>query len=143
MRDKDNFNEEYERGRGYGRGNRQLSPQERYQREDYPREGYREGYRSREGYYPPSTREGYGDDRYETFDRFSGREPESRYEPRYKEPLYEPRYGQTDYSDRSGTQFSREGYEGRRQEGRSQIRCRDIMTRDVVACRRDSNIREV
>jgi len=98
-------------------------------------------------------REGYDrglrDDRY---DRYSTRDPfEGRPEPPY-EPRYESRLGRTDYKEPDRVDY---GDRGRReyadrertrwgyQTERSRIRCRDIMTRDVVACRVDSNLREV
>jgi CBS domain-containing protein len=141
MRDRDNFEDEYERGRGY-RGNRQQLPREEYIK--------REDYSSREGYNPPELREGYP--RYERGDRESGydrdrysdRELQSRYEPRYEpryqEPRYQqPRYSQSEYADRDRTQWSPGAY----QQQRSHLRCRDIMTTDVIACRPDSNLREI
>jgi hypothetical protein len=158
MRSKDKFTDEYDRGRGPSRDRgdyRQAGSREDYRdrefedREDYPREGYK----SREGYQPPSMREGYDrglrDDRY---DRYSTRDPfEGRPEPPY-EPRYESRLGRTDYKEPDRVDY---GDRGRReyadrertrwgyQTERSRIRCRDIMTRDVVACRVDSNLREV
>jgi CBS domain-containing protein len=160
MRDKNNFTDEYDRDRdrGFRRDYRDQNSREDYRvREDYPREGYR----TREGYYPATPREEFQDirdrerERYYA-DRYSTRDPnEGRYDATNQQPLYEPRYGPTDYSSER-ERNPREITEGQRREyadrdrtkwgyttQRSHVRCRDIMTRDVVACRPDSNLREV
>jgi len=145
MRDRDFFDdEEYNRGR-YGRGYRQTNP--------------RDNYASREGYNIPSSREGYQEgidrdtynrdmydrNRVQNQDRYSTREPlegrnEQRFDNRFdREERYEPRYQERyrpEYAERENVQYSY-------QTSRSHLRCRDIMTRDVVSCRRDSNLREV
>jgi CBS domain-containing protein len=170
MRDRDYFDDEYERGRGSRRvigresGGRELSPRDVGEREGYSSRGYQ----SREGYQPPTLREGYdrnydrglergvergvergldrgydrdydrGNYRGENFDRFSaGRESVNRYESRY-EPRYS--YDRSEYADRDRQEWSPTT---REKVSRSVLRCRDIMTKDVVACRRDTNLREV
>ncbi|MEW6737048.1 MAG: CBS domain-containing protein [Acidobacteriota bacterium] len=111
MRDREFYDEDADRWRGYGR-HRQAGAREGYGL-DYERE------RERDYDYD------YGYQRY-------SREPyESRYEPRY-----EPRYSRQEYADRERMQW---GYA----PVRTYLRCRDVMTRDVAVCHRDSNLREV
>jgi CBS domain-containing protein len=176
MRDRDYFDEEYERGRGY----RRPVSQEKYPRENYPqregfqsRSGYPPGYQSPEGYNTPPLKEGFDRERendrglnygYDTeqrdfgYDRFSGQtQAEQRYQarnepPRNEPPRNEPRYLEPRSPEpRSPEPRSREFAERDRMSwshteptyNRSQLRARDIMTKDVVACHRDTNIREV
>jgi len=155
MRDKNYFTDENDRDRDRGlrRDYRDQGSREDYRlRNDNPREGYR----SREDYREERDRErNYDVDRERYYgDRYSTRDPnEGRYDATYQQPLYEPRYGPTDYSSerprRDFTEEQRREYadRDRTQWGyattRSHVRCRDIMTRDVVACRPDSNLREV
>jgi CBS domain-containing protein len=157
MRDKD-YNNEYDRERERERDRSRTYRDDIRQstnREDYrPRESYpRESYRPRENYNPPSLRESYPEtrdrdygtsDRYYT-DRYTTREPtEDRYGTKSQQPLYEPRYGRTEYSSGESREYAeRDRTQWGYATGRSHVRCRDIMTRDVVACRTDSNIREV
>lgn len=144
MRDRNYFDDEYDRGR-YGRSrtpsSREYSPREHSSREGYNipstregREYYREGYEDRTAAFD---RYSTGYDPYESRDRY-----ESRYEPRYQpryEPRYEPRYTEHvergEYAERDRTKFTN--------QTRSQLRCRDIMTRDVATARRDTSLREI
>jgi CBS domain-containing protein len=151
-RDKDYFDDEFEREqreRGYRRANPREGQISRSPERDERDRGY---YQPPEGYQSPALREGYGRDyererylrdRDTSYDRFSGssgRETNDRLDSRYESRTEPRRPVRSEYADRDHTAWSHTTPEVPQ---RSQLRCRDIMTNDVVACRRDTNIREV
>jgi len=129
-------------GRGFGRGD-----EPRYYRARTP--GYEGGYYG----FPEGTterEEGWG----ETERMYGGRRPEDygygygQRETGWPEttrgtPTW--RGYEREYRDREGRGLRREEQEGWRRgvTARSHLRCRDIMTKDVTACTRETNLRKV
>ncbi|HEX8652207.1 MAG TPA: CBS domain-containing protein [Pyrinomonadaceae bacterium] len=89
---------------------------------------------------------GYGRDYGRDYRRDYGRGSydESRYRGGgYDESRERDDYGRGSYDEGRGYARGSYGERGRRVEGRSRVRCRDIMTKDVVVATRDTTVQQV
>src|ERR1044072_7634670 len=99
--------------------------------------GYGGGWRGGRDYDDYGSRaSGYGRDYGRDYRRDYGRAG-------YEESRERDDYGRGGYTEGRDYARARYGERGRRIEGRSRVRCRDIMTKDVVVATRDTTLQQV